>query len=204
MSADVLRTMEAALNYQARTDKPIERSQAAAFAHVLRRLLADDAVVAALEAHSAIPEISAKQREFWIGLSYRIRFELAKVEAAAKGLSTRGLSTRARGQTAQRWGCPDGVVSTYASRHKIAIDAWLVGMEHRVRALRKPASSSLAIAQARSRRAAARVAARAERQRANRQAAMLRAGLVRVDRHSRQQTLRAPSLLKRELAEIEP
>lgn len=122
-SAQVLRQMEAALETQARTDVPIERSQAAAFAHVLRRLLDDSAVVAAVDAHCAAPELTTKHREIYIGLSYQLRFEVLKIERGG-----RGLSKMAKHQTAQKWQaagwhCSEPSVGTFSSKHKRAIDA---------------------------------------------------------------------------------
>src|SRR5688572_29048039 len=102
----------------------MKRRQASAFAHVLRRLLADDSIVAAVEAHSAVPEFTAKHREFFIGLGYRIRFELLRIQRGGNGLSK-----MAKYETAKKWGCTEKSVGTWASEHRAAIDAWFLRME---------------------------------------------------------------------------
>ena len=72
----VLQDFAAALEAHYKTGQPIERHQAGALAHVLRRLLDAPAVSTALDAHDTGNEPGAQRDQFYAALAYAILFEL--------------------------------------------------------------------------------------------------------------------------------
>ena len=113
--ADRLRELESLLLRQWRTGKQVERYQAGAYAHVIRRLLDDKKILRALQEHGAEQRFTTKARHFYIALDYAIRCELAD----------RKHSLKVRGETAKAWRAADATVSKYKTRHKKAVQHWM-------------------------------------------------------------------------------
>lgn len=112
----VLQDFAAALEAHYKTGQPIERHQAGALAHVLRRLLDAPAVSTALDAHDTGNEPGAQRDQFYAALAYAILFELGGP----------GTSKAAREEVHRLWPqFEERSIATYVAKWRPAITAWL-------------------------------------------------------------------------------